>query len=143
MARAYNQARKFGVEMAIPDEVIGLEVPDDRDNGRFILKLSNNERVSACSVVIASGARYRQLAVDGLQSFEAASVHYWASPLEAKLCAGQEVALVGAGNPAGKAAVYLASQVSKVWLLCAGEALPRACRATSLTASRDFQTWRY
>ena len=63
MARAYNQARKFGVEMPIPDEVIGLEAPDDRDNGRFILRLSNNERVSARSVVIASGARYRQLAV--------------------------------------------------------------------------------
>src|SRR5258708_24986500 len=79
----------------------------------FVLKLSNKERVSARSVVIASGARYRQLAVDGLASFEAASVHYWASPLEAKLCAGQEVALVGAGNSAGQAAVYLASQVSQ------------------------------
>src|SRR5258708_39166896 len=68
----------------------------------FVLKLSNKERVSARSVVIASGARYRQLAVDGLASFEAASVHYWASPLEAKLCAGQEVALVGAGDSAGR-----------------------------------------
>jgi thioredoxin reductase (NADPH) len=123
MARAYNQARKFGVEMAIPDEVIGLEAPGPRDNGRFVLKLSNNERVSARSVVIASGARYRQLAVDGLEPFEAASVHYWASPLEAKLCAGQEVALVGAGNSAGQAAVYLASQVSKVWLLVRGRGL--------------------
>jgi thioredoxin reductase (NADPH) len=73
--------------------------------------------------VIASGARYRQLAVDGLESFEGASVHYWASPLEAKLCAGQEVALVGAGNSAGQAAVYLASQVSKVWLLVRGPSL--------------------
>src|SRR5207253_4904683 len=53
-------------------------------------------------------------------SFEGTSVHYWASPLEAKLCAGQEVALVGAGNSAGQAAVYLASQVSKVWLLARG-----------------------
>jgi thioredoxin reductase len=70
--------------------------------------------------VIATGARYRRLAVDGLQSFEGTSVHYWASPLEAKLCAGQEVALVGAGNSAGQAAVYLASQVSKVWLLVRG-----------------------
>ncbi|MFZ1089845.1 MAG: FAD-dependent oxidoreductase [Xanthobacteraceae bacterium] len=117
MARAHNQARKFGVEMAIPDEVIGLEEPSHRNKGRFVLKLSNNERVSARSVVIASGARYRQLAVDGLASFEAASVHYWASPLEGKLCAGQEVALVGAGNSAGQAVVYLASQVAKVWLL--------------------------
>ncbi len=123
MARAHNQARKFGVEMAIPDEVIGLEEPSHPNKGRFVLKLSNNERVSARSVVIASGARYRQLAVDGLASFEAASVHYWASPLEGKLCAGQEVALVGAGNSAGQAVVYLASQVSKVWLLVRGRDL--------------------
>jgi thioredoxin reductase (NADPH) len=123
MARAYNQARKFGVETAIPDEVIGLEAASDSDSGRFVLKLATNEWVTACSVVIASGARYRQLAVDGLESFEAASVHYWASPLEAKLCAGQEVALVGAGNSAGQAAVYLASQVSKVWLLVRGRGL--------------------
>src|SRR6266481_2648988 len=119
MARAYNQAQKFGVEMAIPDEVIGLD-GSDLDPGRFTLKLSNNERVSARSIVIASGARYRQLAVEGLESFEGASVHYWVSPLEAKLCAGQEVALVGAGNSAGQAAVYLASQVAKVWLLARG-----------------------
>jgi thioredoxin reductase (NADPH) len=120
MARAYNQAQKFGVEMAIPDEVIGLDAPDDPGTGRFVLRLSNGERVSARSVVIASGARYRRLAVDGLESFEGASVHYWASPIEAKLCAAQEVALVGAGNSAGQAAVYLASQVSKVWLLARG-----------------------
>ena len=111
MARAYNQAQKFGVEMAIPDEVIGLDALSDADQGPFVLKLSNNERARARSIVIASGARYRRLAVDGLESFEGASVHYWASPLEAKLCAGQEVALVGAGNSAGQAAVYLASQV--------------------------------
>jgi thioredoxin reductase (NADPH) len=123
MARAYNQARKFGVEMAIPDEVIGLETPHGHDNGYFVLKLSNKERVNARTIVIASGARYRQLAVDGLESFEGASVHYWASPLEAKLCAGQEVALVGAGNSAGQAAVYLASHVSKVWLLARGRGL--------------------
>ena len=123
MARAYNQAQKFGVEMAIPDEVIGLEALRDATEGRFVLKLSNNERVSARSIVIASGARYRRLAVDGLEIFEGASVHYWASPLEAKLCAGQEVALVGAGNSAGQAAVYLASQVAKVWLLVRGRGL--------------------
>jgi thioredoxin reductase (NADPH) len=120
MARAYNQAQKFGVEMAIPDEVIGLDALGDADKGPFVLKLSNNERARARAIVIATGARYRRLAVDGLESFEGTSVHYWASPLEAKLCAGQEVALVGAGNSAGQAAVYLASQVSKVWLLVRG-----------------------
>jgi len=117
MARAYNQAQKFGVEMAIPDEVIGLDVPTRSDKDCFFLTVSNNERVGARSVVIASGARYRRLPIAGIESFEGTSVHYWASPLEAKLCAGQEVALVGAGNSAGQAAVYLASQVSKVWLL--------------------------
>jgi thioredoxin reductase (NADPH) len=74
-------------------------------------------------VVIASGARYRRLEVSNLDQFEGSSVHYWASPLEAKLCAGQEVALVGAGNSAGQAAVYLASQVKKVWLVDARQSL--------------------
>ena len=120
MARAYNQAQKFGVEMAIPDEVIGLQALGQSDKGQFVLKLSNDERVSARSVVIASGARYRRLEVENLDAFEASSVHYWASPLEGKLCAGQEVALVGGGNSAGQAAVYLASQVAKVWLLVRG-----------------------
>src|SRR5262249_45435742 len=58
--------------------------------------------------------RYRRLAVDGLEAFEGSSVHYWASSLEAKLCSGQEVALVGGGNSAGQAAVYLASHVQNV-----------------------------
>jgi thioredoxin reductase (NADPH) len=123
MARAYNQAQKFGVETAIPDEVTGLDAGRDPDTGGLILKLSNGERVSARSVVIASGARYRRLAVEGLESFEGTSAHYWASPLEAKLCSGQEVGLVGAGNSAGQAAVYLASQVAKVWLLVRGRDL--------------------
>src|SRR5215470_2522994 len=115
MGRAYTQAQKFGVEMAIPDEVVDLDVPTRSDKDCFFLTVSNNERVGARSVVIASGARYRRLPIAGIESFEGTSVHYWASPLEAKLCAGQEVALVGAGNSAGQAVVYLASQVSKLW----------------------------
>jgi len=120
MARAYNQAQKFGVEVGIPDEVTGLDPLDRAESGPFVLKLSNSERAKARSIVIATGARYRRLAVDGVESFEGSSVHYWASPLEAKLCTGQEVALVGGGNSAGQAAVYLASHVSKVWLLLRG-----------------------
>jgi thioredoxin reductase (NADPH) len=120
MARAYNQAQKFGVEMAIPDEATSLQMPADSKPGPFVLNLFNNERARARSVVIASGVRYRRLAVKGLEAFESSSVHYWASPLEAKLCSGQEVALVGAGNSAGQAVVYLASQVAKVWLIVRG-----------------------
>ena len=119
MARAYNQAQKFGAEMSIPAEVTGLEATDD-GGPTFALRLSDNERANARSVVIASGARYRRLAVENLEKFESSSVHYWASPVEAKLCAGQEVALVGGGNSAGQAAVYLASKVAKVWFLVRG-----------------------
>jgi thioredoxin reductase (NADPH) len=123
MARAYNQAQKFGVEMAIPDEVKRLEPAGASPDGRFVLALSNDERVSARSVVIASGARYRRPEVENLDRFECTSIHYWASPLEGKLCASQEVALVGAGNSAGQAAVYLASQAAKVWLIVRGAGL--------------------
>ena len=68
-------------------------------------------------MVIASGARYRRLSVYNLHEFEGSSVHYWATPLEARLCANQEVALVGAGNSAGQAAVFLAGQGVKVRML--------------------------
>jgi thioredoxin reductase (NADPH) len=122
MARAYNQAQKFGVEMAIPDEVKSLAA-DGPSGGPLALVLQNGERVSARSVVIASGARYRRPNVQNLEAFESTSVHYWASPLEGKLCANQEVALVGAGNSAGQAAVYLASQAAKVWLIVRGAGL--------------------
>jgi thioredoxin reductase (NADPH) len=120
MARAHNQALKFGTEMAIPAEVIGIQTSGNATDDRFILKLSGDQRVSARSLVIASGARYRRLNVKHLEAFEASSVHYWASPLEGKLCAEQEVALVGGGNSAGQAVVYLASQAAKVWLIVRG-----------------------
>ena len=122
MARAYNQAQKFGVEMAIPDEAISLQ-DGDREGARFSVGLANNERASARAVIIASGARYRRLEIDNLADFEGTGVHYWASPLEGVLCAEQEVALVGAGNSAGQAAVYLAGRAAKVSLIVRGKGL--------------------
>ena len=113
MGRAYSQAQKFGVEMAIPDEAVSLKCGNDP----CWLELANGERVQARSVVIATGARYRRLEVDRLDQFEGTSVHYWASPLEADLCAGQEVALVGGGNSAGQATVYLAGRAKKVTMV--------------------------
>ena len=74
-------------------------------------------------LVIASGVRYTRLDIENLAAFEGSCVHYWASPIEGRLCAGQEVALVGGGNSAGQAAVYLASQVARVWLLVRGPSL--------------------
>ncbi|MBD2751236.1 FAD-dependent oxidoreductase [Microvirga sp. BT688] len=123
MARAYTQAQKFGAEMAMPDEVVSLESGGAAEGDPYVLTLLNQERVRARSVVIATGARYRRLEVADLEQFEGSCVHYWASPLEGKLCTGQEVALVGAGNSAGQATVYLAARVAKVWLLVRGRDL--------------------
>ena len=116
MARAYNQALKFGAEMAIPDEATSLAA-EEGGAAPFLLNLHMDEQVRARSVVIATGARYRRIDVQNLGAFEASSVHYWASPIEAKLCANEEVVLVGAGNSAGQAVVYLASQGVKVLML--------------------------
>ncbi|HEY5711837.1 MAG TPA: FAD-dependent oxidoreductase [Allosphingosinicella sp.] len=113
MGRAFNQAQKFGVEMAIPDEAVALECGHDP----LHLRLATGERIQARSAVIATGARYRRLDVPDLETFEGASVHYWASPMEASLCGGQEIALVGGGNSAGQAVVYLAGFAGKVTLL--------------------------
>jgi thioredoxin reductase (NADPH) len=114
MARAFNQAQKFGVEMAIPDEAVKLECDEGVDRR---LGLANGERIRARAVVLATGARYRRLQVPNLDEFEGSSVHYWASPLEAKLVAGEDVALVGGGNSAGQAVVFLASHARHVTLI--------------------------
>lgn len=119
MARAYSQAQKFGAETAIPEEVLRLGM----DGENYRLDLGDGQNARARTVVIASGARYRRLDLADLAPFEGGSVHYWASPIEARLCEGQEIALVGAGNSAGQAAVYLAGQTGKVWLLARGASL--------------------
>ncbi len=113
MGRAFSQAQKFGVEMAIPDEAVKLEC----GNQPCHIELNTGERIQARVVVIATGARYRRLAVERLDAFEGSSVHYWASPLEADLCAQQDVALVGGGNSAGQATVFLATRARRVTLI--------------------------
>ena len=113
MARAFNQAQKFGVEVAIPDEAVKLECGNDPCR----IDLATGERIKARAIVIATGARYRRLDVDRLQEFEGVSIHYWASPLEADLCRDQDVALVGGGNSAGQATVFLAEHAKSVALV--------------------------
>ena len=115
MGRAFTQAQKFGVEMAIPAAAAALHgCPQE---GPLAIDLEDGQKVQARAVVLASGARYRTLPLPELADFESASVHYWASPLEGKLCAGEGVVLVGGGNSAGQAAVYLASQAAHVTML--------------------------
>jgi thioredoxin reductase (NADPH) len=113
MGRAFSQAQKFGVEVAIPDEAVKLEC----GNQPCHVQLATGERIQARAVVIATGARYRRLTVDRLDEFEGSSVHYWASPLEGDLCANEDVALVGGGNSAGQAVVFLASRARRVTLM--------------------------
>lgn len=122
MARAYNQAQKFGAEVTIPEEAHSLD-PDQPGEDRFHLKLGTGETVRARSVVIASGARYKRLDIDNLADFEGTCVHYWASAVETRLCAGQDVALTGAGNSAGQAVVFLAPKVKKLWMVVRGKSL--------------------
>jgi thioredoxin reductase len=95
----------------------------------FTLRLENGLGMRARSVVVASGARYRRIEVENLALFEGAGVSYWASPVEAKLCEGEEIALVGAGNSAGQAVVFLAPRVKHLHLLVRGDSLEASMSA--------------
>ena len=116
--RAFNQALKFGAEMAMPLETLRLKCTGD---GKPVtplgLALSGDRRVSARTLIVASGARYRRPDIPDLETFEGNGISYWASPIEAKLCAGEEVALVGGGNSAGQAVVFLAAKVAHLHLI--------------------------
>lgn len=123
--RAFAQAQKFGAELAIPVEVARLDC--DRCNeasGRpLVLELITGNPVMARAIVIASGVHYRRPDIANLSVFEGNGVSYWASPIEAKLCAGEEVALVGAGNSAGQAVAFLAPRVKRLHLIVRGAGL--------------------
>ena len=112
--RAFTQALKFGAEIAIP---ITVERLDCHGHDGLALQCAGDRRVRARSVVIASGARYRRPDVPDLATFEGAGISYWVSAVEAKLCSGEEVALVGGGNSAGQAVVFLAGQVRRLHLI--------------------------
>jgi thioredoxin reductase (NADPH) len=117
--RAYVQAQKFGARMMIPTEVVGLDLTETP----VALRLEDGRRVKASTVVVATGARYRRLDVPNLRDFEGRGVWYWASPIEARLCRNEEIVLVGGGNSAGQAAVFLRSFAAKIWMLVRGPSL--------------------
>jgi len=100
----------------VPSTVARLDC-DAADGGRLRLELEDGAAVEARAVVLAAGARYRRLDVEGLERFEGRGISYWASPIEARMARGQEVLLVGGGNSAGQAAVYLAEHASRVRVL--------------------------
>jgi thioredoxin reductase (NADPH) len=120
-ARAFNQAQKFGAEIMIPVEVKSLDC--SYTDHTFGLRLDNGDVLRARAVVIASGARYRRPEIGNLAAFDGRGVWYWASPIEARLCTEQEVILVGGGNSAGQAAVFLSGYARKVHMMIRGGGL--------------------
>jgi len=121
--RAFVQAQKFGAEMLIPAQVESLDCSAVEAGGELKVRLTDGRQLRARTVVVASGARYRRPVVDRLADFEGRGIWYWASALEAKLCSQQEVALVGGGNSAGQAAVFLSQHAAKVNVLVRGPSL--------------------
>ncbi|MEL6211021.1 MAG: FAD-dependent oxidoreductase, partial [Pseudomonadota bacterium] len=106
--RAAIQAQKFGVRIASPVKAASLEQEGDT----YCMGLTDGRKLKAKAVVVATGAQYRRLPIDNLERYEGRGIYYGATPMEAQLCSGSEVAVVGAGNSAGQGAVYL-SQTAK------------------------------
>ena len=121
--RAFVQAQKFGAEILIPAQATALDCSRARPHGELGLTLGDGRRLRARTVVVASGARYRRPDCDRVAEFEGRGVWYWASALEARMCAQSEVVLVGGGNSAGQGAVFLSNYVSKLYMLVRGPSL--------------------
>ncbi|MET0748380.1 MAG: FAD-dependent oxidoreductase [Rhizobium sp.] len=117
--RAFNQALKFGAEIVLPVQVLDLipAAAGATDGSVLTLQLAGDRRVRAKTVVVASGARYRRPDIANIDAFEGAGISYWASAIEAKLCEGEEIAIIGGGNSAGQAVAFLAPQVKRLHLV--------------------------
>src|SRR6195256_2209739 len=122
--RAVLQADKFGARISVPTPVTKLTF----DKAYPVLELEGGENVVAKCLLIATGAEYRRLEIEHCSRFEGAGVYYAATPNEAQMCRGTDVVLVGGGNSAGQAAVYLSQNVRKVFLLIRGDDL---CKSMS------------
>ena len=112
-ARANTQAQKFGAQIAVARTAARLSCAEKP----YSLNLDGGTRIRARSIVIATGAQYRKPALDRLAEFENAGVYYAATPVEAQLCGGSDVVVIGGGNSAGQAAVFLSQHVPKVYML--------------------------
>jgi thioredoxin reductase (NADPH) len=119
--RAYAQAQKFGAQMLIAKDAKGLAC----DRRPYAVLIGDGQHVPARTVVIASGAQYRRLQLENLSRFEGAGVYYGATHLEAQLCGGEAVIVVGGGNSAGQAAVFLAQTTSRVHMLVRSDGLAK------------------
>ncbi len=116
---AYTQAQKFGAQLLIAKNARGLGC----ERRPYVLKFDGEEKVPARTVVIATGAQYRKLPVENLSQFEGAGVYYGATHLESQMCGGEDVAVVGGGNSAGQAAVFMGQMARQVYMLVRSESL--------------------
>jgi thioredoxin reductase (NADPH) len=111
--RAYAQTLKFGAQVMVAKGATSLAC----DGQRYTVQMADGAHASARTIIIASGAAYRRPELENLSSFEGAGVYYGATPMEAQLCAGDEVVVVGGGNSAGQAAVFLGQTTARVYML--------------------------
>ena len=116
-SKVYLQAQKFGAQITMPCDVRRLEF----ENGYPVLTLDDGSSIAAKCLLIASGASYRRLSVEGIARFEGVGVYYAATPMEAQVCAGCDAVVVGGANSAGQATVFLAEKTRKVYLLIRGD----------------------
>jgi thioredoxin reductase (NADPH) len=123
--RAYVQAQKFGAHMLIAKATRLI-----CDRKPYIVELENSARISTRTVVIATGAEYRKIPCQNLSRFEGAGVYHAATFVEAQLCGGEEAIVVGGGNSAGQAAVFLAQTTKHVYMLVRSSGLAAICRDT-------------
>lgn len=120
--RAELQARKFGARLVVPAKAVAL----DRADGHYAIRLSDGSTVNGRTVIVATGAQYRRLDLDGLDRYEGAGVYYAATATEAQQCFDDPVLIVGGGNSAGQAAMFLSRHASSCRLLIRGEDLSRS-----------------
>ena len=117
--RAIIQAEKFGVHIMVPAEAASLETRD----GNYVVHINGGDEIQTRAVLVASGAHYRKLPVERLEEFEGTSVFYAATEIEARVCGGDPVAVVGGGNSAGQASLFLADRAAHVQLIIRGDDL--------------------
>jgi thioredoxin reductase (NADPH) len=120
--RAQIQAKRLGARMVVPAEAVGLE----REDGHFAIKLAGGDEVNGRTLIVATGAHYRKLPVPGLERFEGVGVYYAATQSEAQLCYGDPVLIVGGGNSAGQAAMFLSQHASSCRLMIRGDDLAKS-----------------
>jgi thioredoxin reductase (NADPH) len=118
-SRAYTQAQKFGAEVQVAAGGSRLVCAD----GKYAVEMASGERVLARAIIVATGAEYRKLSLPNLSRFEGSGIYYAATPMEAQVCADHDIIIIGGGNSAGQAAVFLARRCPRVHVLVRSQGL--------------------